>query len=41
MKSLEFLDRIYVEREVGIYFLSNRELSPMGRLFVEFCDAYF
>ena len=30
-----------VKRDVGIYYLSGRELSPMGRLFVEFCDEQF
>ena len=27
-----------VERQIGIYYLSQRKLSPMGQLFVEFCD---
>ena len=30
-----------VERNVGIYYLAKRKLSPMGSLFVEHCDAHF
>ncbi len=30
-----------VERQIGIYYRSKRDLSPMGQLFVEFCDREF
>lgn len=30
-----------VERSVGLYYLQHRELSPLGQLFVDHCDAAF
>lgn len=41
LKAITKLEWGSVEREVGIYYLAGRDVSPMGRLFVEFCDEHF
>lgn len=41
LKAVTKFEHGTVQRDVGIYYLSNRELSPMGRVFVEFCDEWF